>query len=112
MSKENLEQFMKQVAESDKLQTRIGREIAGDALITLGAEHGCEFTAEDLQESAELSDDELDGVAGGLHQIPYSTGSGAVKVAVHDFIIVKEIDEVSPPRLITAHSGRKGKRRQ
>ena len=37
----------------------------GDALIALGAEHGCEFTVEDLQESVELSDEDLDGVARG-----------------------------------------------
>ena len=40
-------------------------EIDAAALIALGAECGCEFTAEDLQESAELSDEELDGIAGG-----------------------------------------------
>ena len=31
----------------------------------LGATHGCKFTAEDLTEYAELSDEELDSVAGG-----------------------------------------------
>ena len=36
-----------------------------DAFIALGTEHGCEFSAEDLSENAELSDEELDGVAGG-----------------------------------------------
>ncbi len=66
MSKENLEQFMSKVADSEELQARIGEEIEAEALIALGAEHGCEFTAEELQESVELSEDELDGVAGGL----------------------------------------------
>ena len=66
MSKENLEQFMNQIAESEELQAKIGEEIDAEALITLGAECGCEFTAEDLQDSAELSDEELDGIAGGL----------------------------------------------
>jgi len=65
MSKENLEQFMNQIAESEELQAKIGEEIEAKALIALGAECGCEFTAEELQESAELSDEELDGVAGG-----------------------------------------------
>ncbi len=65
MSKENLEQFMKQVAESEDLQSRMGDEIAGDDLTALGAEHGWEFSIEDLQASAELSDEELDAVAGG-----------------------------------------------
>jgi predicted ribosomally synthesized peptide with nif11-like leader len=65
MSKENLDQFIQQISDSEELQTRIGDEIDTDALIALGAEHGCEFTAEDLTEYAELSDEELDGVAGG-----------------------------------------------
>ena len=50
MSKENLEQFMNKVAESEELQAKIGEEIDGEALITLGAECGCEFTAEQLQD--------------------------------------------------------------
>jgi predicted ribosomally synthesized peptide with nif11-like leader len=65
MSKENLERFMTQVADSEDLQAKIGEEITGDALVALGAAHGCEFSAEDLAADAELSDQELDGVAGG-----------------------------------------------
>ena len=65
MSKENLEQFMNQIAESEELQAKIGEEIDTEALIALGAECGCEFTAEAIAEYAELSDEELDGVAGG-----------------------------------------------
>ena len=69
MSKENLEQFMSKVADSEELQAKIGEEIDAEALIALGAECGCEFTAEELQHSAELSDEELDTVAGGICQI-------------------------------------------
>ncbi len=65
MSKGNLEQFMSKVADSEELQAKIGEEIDAEALIALGAECGCEFTAEELQEAAELSDDELDEVSGG-----------------------------------------------
>ena len=65
MSKENLERFMTQVADSEDLQAKIGEEITGDALVALGTAHGCEFSAEDLAVDAELSDQELDGVAGG-----------------------------------------------
>jgi predicted ribosomally synthesized peptide with nif11-like leader len=66
MSKENLDQFIQQISDSEELQTRIGEEIDADSLIALGAEHGCEFSAENLAEGVELSDEELDGVAGGL----------------------------------------------
>ena len=65
MSKENLDQFIQKVTDSEELQAKIGEEIDAEALIALGAECGCEFTAEELQESAGLSDEELDSVAGG-----------------------------------------------
>ena len=50
MSIENIQQFMNQVAESEELQARIGEEIDTESLMALGAEWGCEFTAEELQE--------------------------------------------------------------
>ena len=66
MSKENLDQFFQKVTDSEELQARVGEEIDANSLIALGAEHGCEFTADDLAAGAELSDEELDGVAGGI----------------------------------------------
>ena len=45
MSKENLEQFMNQVADSEELQARIGDEIDAESLISLGAECGFGFSA-------------------------------------------------------------------
>ena len=66
MTKENLDQFIQKVTDSDELQARVGQEIDADSLIALGAENDCEFTADDLTTGAELSDEELDGVAGGL----------------------------------------------
>lgn len=66
MSKENLERFMTRVADSEDLQAKIGEEITGDALVALGAAHGCEFSIEDVQAGAELSDAELEGVSGGV----------------------------------------------
>ncbi len=69
MSKENLDQFIQQISDSEELQTRIGDEMDAETLIALGAEHGCDFTADDLTAGAELSDEELDGVAGGAFAI-------------------------------------------
>ena len=66
MSKENFEQFIKQIDESEDLQAKIGEEITGDALVALGAAHGCEFSIEDVQASVELSDDQMEGVSGGI----------------------------------------------
>ncbi len=65
MSKESLEQFIQKITDDEQLQARIGEEIDIDSLITLGAEYGCEFSAEELTAGAELSDEELDGVTGG-----------------------------------------------
>ena len=90
MSKENLEQFMNQIAESEELQAKIGEEIDAEALIALGAECGCEFTAEELQDSAELSDEELDGVAGGPAFVkmdgisPRTTGQSSTRGGAYD----------------------------
>ena len=69
MSKENLDQFIQKVTDDGELQARIGEEIDADALIALGAEHGCEFSAEDLAADAELSDEQLEAVAGGAFAI-------------------------------------------
>ena len=70
MSQQSLEQFLEKVAQSEELQTQIGEEIDGDALIALGAEHGFEFNTEQLNELSseptELTDDDLDSVAGGI----------------------------------------------
>ena len=77
MSQESLGRFMQKVGETEELQARIGEEIDADAFIALGAEHGFEFSIEDLQESAELSDQELDGVAGGYLVKKRSLDDGA-----------------------------------
>ena len=74
MSKEHLERFMTQVADSEELQATIGAESTEDALVALGAAHGCEFSIEDVQAAAELSDEELERVAGG-----FSLGDGSVR---------------------------------
>ncbi len=71
MSKENLEQFLEKVDQNEELLARINDQldidgnISVEALIALGVENDCEFTAEDLESAARLSDQELDQVAGG-----------------------------------------------
>ena len=58
MSKENLEQFMSKLADNVERHGERFLEIDAEALIALGAECGCEFTAEEFQEYAESKDDE------------------------------------------------------
>ena len=77
MSKENLDQFIQQISDSEELQARIGDEIDADSLIALGAECGCEFTADDLTAGAELSDEEMEKVSGGRRSIQVGADNGA-----------------------------------
>ncbi len=69
MSRQNLEQFIGQVAGNSMLKARIGGVKNIDSLIALGAEYGCEFTMADLQDWADLfgdesSDQQTDGLIG------------------------------------------------
>ena len=72
MGREAFEQFMTQVEGSAYLQTRIAKEIGADALVALGADHGREFTVEEVRAAGtaespgELSDEQLETVSGGL----------------------------------------------
>ena len=80
MSKESLEQFVQQITDSEELQVRIGKEIETDTLIALGAEHGCEFSAEGVQAAWGLSDEESDGVVGGAAFIKFDGVRGGFAV--------------------------------
>ncbi len=97
MSKENLEQFIQKSSDSEELQVRVGEEINADAFIALGAEHGCEFSAEDLAENAELSDEELDGVAGGvsgnwINNLRRKVGSGEYRLRSSGYTVGMDTD--------------------
>ena len=85
MSKESLERFMEKVGNDDELRVSIESQldsdgnISVDALIALGAENGCEFTTEDLTQNVELSDEELDAVAGGSVTLENLAASAAIR---------------------------------
>ena len=83
MSKENFEHFMKQVADSQELQAKIGAEITGDTLVALGASHGFEFSIADVQAGAELSDAELEGLSGGVRVLRFRLFSAVFPAALH-----------------------------
>ena len=65
MSKENLKLFLEKVSQSEELKNRIGKNNEVNNLIDVGAEHGFLFSAEDFEDTAELTDYELDQVVGG-----------------------------------------------
>ena len=85
MSKESLEQFMEKVGSDDELRVSIESQldsdgnVSMDVLIALGAENGCEFTTEDLTQNVELSDEELDAVAGGSVTLENLAASAAIR---------------------------------
>ncbi len=60
MSTENVLQFMSKVADSEELQAKIGNAVGTEALIALGAECGCEFSALDWVTAVEVANLVLD----------------------------------------------------
>ncbi|BAZ52081.1 hypothetical protein NIES4103_47400 [Nostoc sp. NIES-4103] len=86
MSKENLEQFYILVQNSEELQQQLGAiqdsQIFNETAVRLGQENGYSFTADEVdaflnekiqQNNAELSDRELEAVAGGKSRCPIGT---------------------------------------
>ena len=67
MSQEQLQAFIEKVQGDTRLQEKFKAAADSDAVLAIAKEAGFLITAEDIQESAkvELSDEELEGVAGG-----------------------------------------------
>ena len=75
MSQEAVKEFFEKIGEDEKLTEKV-KEAGADVneLIRLGMEYGCEFTIEDLmlaneeftKSNVELSDEDLEKVAGGF----------------------------------------------
>jgi predicted ribosomally synthesized peptide with nif11-like leader len=83
MSQANVEQFYKVVQNSQQLQEQLGaaenKESFNELAVRLGQENGYTFTAEEVdafinqksqEANAELSDQELEAVAGGGQSCP------------------------------------------
>ena len=63
---ENMKIFLEKVSEDRELAAKMGSETDVNALIAMAKDLGVELTAKDFEKPAEeLSDDELDAVAGG-----------------------------------------------
>jgi len=61
---ENMKSFLEKVSKDDVLIEKVGT-MGKEALIAMAKELGIELTAADFEQTNELSDDELDAVAGG-----------------------------------------------
>ena len=62
---ENLIKFFEAVSKDEALSEKISSEKDVNVLIALAKDMGIELTADDFKKPAELSDDDLDSVAGG-----------------------------------------------
>jgi predicted ribosomally synthesized peptide with nif11-like leader len=71
MTEKTFEQFLDALAENETLRSRMSEEMDAAALVSLGAEHGYEFTVGDLTSLSELELDE-----GELSQV---TGGGSAR---------------------------------
>ena len=76
MSEEQLKSFLEKVKTDTSLQEKLKAAADADAALAIAKEAGFAITAEDIQSmqsSTDLSDEELEGVAGGANQ---STAGG------------------------------------
>ncbi len=63
---ENLKKFLEKVSESDELAQKVSAEEDVNVLIAMAKDMGITLTADDFKKPVEeISDDELDAVAGG-----------------------------------------------
>jgi len=82
MSMEALREFLKKASQDDELQKKveeyIGDEAGPDRFVALGQEHGFEFSPREAVyhlyelQNAELSDEQLESVAGGAGLASFS----------------------------------------
>ena len=75
MSEEQLKAFLEKVKADTSLQEKLNGAADADAVVEIAKEAGFSITAEDIQSMqsapAELSDEELEGAAGGIYTSPF-----------------------------------------
>jgi predicted ribosomally synthesized peptide with nif11-like leader len=86
MSEEQLKSFLEMVKTDTSLQEKLKGVADVDAALVIAKEAGFAITAEDIQSmqsaTTELSDDELEGVAGGIVPGAIIAGAALASVAV------------------------------
>ena len=77
MSEEQLKAFLEKVKADTSLQEKLKAAADANAVSAIAKEAGFSISADDLTKAkSELSEEELEGVAGGLPLIPYSVNTG------------------------------------
>ena len=89
MSKEQLKAFLEKVKVDTSLQENLKAAGSNEAAIEIAKEAGFSITAEDIQSmqsaTVEVSDEELEGVAGGISWPPGRTFIGCPPPAARNF---------------------------
>jgi len=62
---ENMKKFLEAVSTNEEMREKLAKVTEKEEIISRAAELGFELTAADFEQNRELSDDELDAVAGG-----------------------------------------------
>ena len=65
MSEEQLKAFLEAIKADTSLQEKLKAAADSDAVVAIAKEAGFSISADDLNKSSELSEKELEGVAGG-----------------------------------------------
>ena len=74
MSEEQLKAFLEKVQVDTSLQERLKAAVDADAVTAIAKESGFSISADDLTKAqSELSDEELEGVAGGFQSFAVGT---------------------------------------
>ena len=80
MSEEQLKAFLEKVKADTELQEKLNGAVDSDAVVEIAKAAGFSITAEDIRsmqsESVELSDEELEGAAGGWRRTGICGGGG------------------------------------
>ena len=65
MSEEQLKAFLEKVKADTSLQEKLKAAANADAVVSIAKEAGFSISADDLKKAQELTEEELEGVAGG-----------------------------------------------
>ena len=74
MSEEQLKAFLGKVKGDTSLQEKLKAAADSDAVLAIAKEAGFSISADDLKTAVELSEEELEGAAGGENQLSEISG--------------------------------------
>ena len=79
MSEEQLKAFIAKVKDDQSIQDKLKTAKSPEDVVAIAKEHGHVFTADKI---TELSEEELEGVAGGIRKMPGMSGACCLSCAM------------------------------